>query len=123
MDTPADRASRVLFGFSASLLLIVALGLRSGFLSTVHCESDCASDMLVVTAILFIAILSMYACWALRIKKPIPLQKQLHSFFSNESEVDMWNRLEGERMDSDDIGKMSDAWAKLEVGLGTEESE
>mgnify|MGYP001177084204 FL=1 len=123
MDTPADRASRVLLGFSASLLLIIALSLRSGFLSTVHCESDCTSDMLVVTALLFIAILSMYAYWALRATKPVPLQKQLHSLFSNESELDMWNRLEGERMDSDDIGRMSDAWAKLEVGLGTEESE
>ena len=36
---------------------------------------------------------------------------------SNELENFMWNRLEGERIDSDDIERMSDAWAKLEVGL------
>ncbi len=72
---------------------------------------------------LFTAILSMYAYWALRAATPVPFQKQLHSIFSDESEVVMWNRLEGERVDSDDIERMSDAWAKLEVGLGTEESE
>ena len=72
---------------------------------------------------LFIAIISIYAHWALRAATPVPFQKQLHSIFSDESEVVMWNRLEGERVDSDDIERMSDAWAKLEVGLGTEESE
>ena len=123
MDTPADRASRIFFGFSASLLLILALGLRSGFLSTVHCESNCTSDLPIVAILLFSAISSMYVFWALRVATRVPFQKQLHSIFSNESEVAMWNRLEGERMDSDDIGRMSDAWAKLEVGLGTEESE
>jgi len=123
MDTPADRASRIFFGFSASLLLILALGLRSGFLSTAQCGSNCTSDFTVAAALLFIATLSMYAYWALRVVTPVPFQKQLHSIFSNESEVVMWNRLEGERVDSDDIERMSDAWAKLEVGLGTEESE
>ena len=123
MDTPADRASRIFFGFSASLLLILALGLRSGFLSTVHCESNCTSDLPIVAILLFSAISSMYVFWALRVATRVPFQKQLHSIFSNESEVVMWNRLEGERIASDDIGRMSDAWAKLEVGLGTEESE
>lgn len=123
MDTPADRASRIFFGFSASLLFILALGLRSGFLTTVHCESNCTSDLPAVAILLLSAMLSMYAYWALRVATPVPFQKQLHSIFSNESEVVMWNRLEGERIDSDDIGRMSDAWAKLEVGLGTEESE
>ena len=123
MDTPADRASRIFFGFSASLLLIHALGLRSGFLSTVHCESNCTSDLPIVAILLFSAISSMYVFWALRVATPVPFQKQLHSIFSNESEVAMWNRLEDERIDSDDIERMSDAWAKLEVGLGTEESE
>lgn len=123
MDTPADRASRIFFGFSASLLLILALGLRSGFLSTVHCESNCTSDLPIVAILLFSAISSMYVFWALRVATRVPFQKQLHSIFSNESEVAMWNRLEGERIDSDDIERMSDAWAKLEVGLGTEESE
>ena len=123
MDTPADRASRTFFGFSASLLLILALGLRSGFLSTVHCESNCTSDLPIVAILLFSAISSMYVFWALRVATRVPFQKQLHSIFSNESEVAMWNRLEGERIDSDDIERMSDAWAKLEVGLGTEESE
>ena len=123
MDTPADRASRIFFGFSASLLLILALGLRSGFLSTVHCESNCTSDLPIIAILLFSAISSMYVFWALRVATRVPFQKQLHSIFSNESEVAMWNRLEGERIDSDDIERMSDAWAKLEVGLGTEESE
>jgi len=123
MDTPADRASRTFFGFSASLLLILALGLRSGFLSTVHCESNCTSDLPIIAILLFSAISSMYVFWALRVATRVPFQKQLHSIFSNESEVAMWNRLEGERIDSDDIERMSDAWAKLEVGLGTEESE
>ena len=123
MDTPADRASRIFFGFSASLLLILALGLRSGFLSIAQCESNCASDLPVVATLLSSAILSMYAYWALRVATPVPFQKQLHSIFSNESEVVMWNRLEGERIDSDDIERMSHAWAKLEVGLGTEETE
>ena len=123
MDTPAGRASRIFFGFSVSLLLILALGLRSGFLSTAQCESNCTSDLPIVITLLFTAILSMYAYWALRTTTPAPFQKQLHSIFSDESEVVMWNRLEGERVDSDDIERMSDAWAKLEVGLGTEESE
>lgn len=79
--------------------------------------------MPIVITLLFTAILSMYAYWALRTTTPVPFQKQLHSIFSDESEVVMWNRLEGERVDSDDIERMSDAWAKLEVGLGTEESE
>ena len=123
MDTPAGRASRIFFGFSASLLLILAVGLRSGFLSTAQCESNCTSDLPVVATLLFTAILSMYAHWALRAETPVPFQKQLHSIFSDETEVAMWNRLEGERVESDDIERMSDAWAKLEVGLGTEESE
>ena len=123
MDTPADRASRIFFGFSASLLLILALGLRSGFLSTVHCESNCTSDLPIIAILLFSAISSMYVFRALSVATPVPFQKQLHSIFSNESEVAMWNRLEDERIDSDDIERMSDAWAKLEVGLGTEESE
>lgn len=123
MDTPAERASRIFFGFSASLLLILALGLRSGFLSTAQCGSNCTPDSLIVAVLLFSAILSMYLYWALRVATPVPFQKQLHSIFSNESEVVMWNRLEGERIDSDDIEKMSDAWAKLEVGLGIQESE
>ena len=123
MDTPAERASRIFFGFSASLLLILALGLRSGFLSTAQCGSNCTPDSPIVAVLLFSAILSMYLYWALRAATPVPFQKQLHSIFSNESEVDMWNRLEGERIDSDDIEKMSDAWAKLEVGLGIQESE
>mgnify|MGYP001357871823 FL=1 len=123
MDTPADRASRILFGFSASLLLIVALGLRSGLASIDNCESDCISDLPVVAALLLLAMVSMYACWALRTSIAVPFQKHLHSIFLNESEADLWNRLEGERIDSDDIGRMSDSWAKLEVGLGMEESE
>jgi hypothetical protein len=65
----------------------------------------------------------MYFYWALRVATPVPFQKQLQSIFSNESEVAMWNRLEAVRIDSDDIERMSDAWAKLEVGLETEESE
>ena len=123
MDTPAGRASRIFFGFSSTLLLILALWLRSDLLSTAQCESNCTSDMQFVLMVFVIAVLSMYASWALRAATPVPFQKKLHSIFSNESEVVMWNRLEGERMDSDDIGRMSDAWAKLEVGLGTEESE
>jgi hypothetical protein len=123
MDTPADRASRIFFGFSASLLLILALGLRSGFFSTARCESNCASDLPVVAILISSAILSMYFYWALRVATPVPFQKQLQSIFSNESEVAMWNRLEAVRIDSDDIERMSDAWAKLEVGLETEESE
>ena len=123
MDTPADRASRILFGFSASLLLIVALGLRSGFASIDNCESDCISDLPVVTALLLSAIVSLYVCLALRTSIAVPFQKYLHSIFLNESEADLWNRLEGERIESDDIGRMSESWAKLEIGLGTEESE
>lgn len=123
MDTPADRASRILFGFSVSLLFIAALGLRSGFASINNCESDCISDLPVVAALLLSAMISMYACWALRTSIVVPFQKHLHSIFLNESETDLWNRLEGERIESDDIGRMSNSWAKLEVGIGMEESE
>ena len=45
------------------------------------------------------------------------------SVFVDIDERDLWHRLEQERIESNDIDRISDAWAQLEAGIVDDETE
>ena len=54
-------------------------------------------------------------------KKP-PFQTRYRRFSIVSPEDELWSKLEQERLESNDVERISDAWAKLEVGIIEDET-
>ena len=116
MVTPARRASRVLMGFTIALLLVFALGLRGGWMQITECQpQNCGYNLTSEILIGLFSILSLYAWWLLKKSPKAPLLNRITDVFVDLSEIELWTRLEQERIETNDLERMSDAWAKLEV--------
>ncbi|MEC7640467.1 MAG: hypothetical protein VYE39_05615 [Candidatus Thermoplasmatota archaeon] len=116
MATPARRASRVLMGFTISLILVFALGLRGGWIQITECQpQNCGPNLAAELLIGLFSISSLYAWWLLKKSPKAPFSNRISDIFVDLSEEELWIELEQERIETNDVERMSDAWAKLEV--------
>lgn len=76
---------------------------------------NCGYNLISEVLIGLFAILSLYAWWLLRKSPKAPLLNRITDVFVDLSEIELWTRLEQERIETNDLERMSDAWAKLEV--------
>ena len=51
-----------------------------------------------------------------------PFSDKISEIFDNLTEDELWSKLEQERLESNDVERISDAWAKLEVGIIEDET-
>ncbi len=124
MRTPADRARNILLGFSFALSLVLALGLRSNAIQPFDCISgSCSSSNLLAFIFTFLIIMSLYVRWSLNSARDGHTNNYWLSVFVDIDERDLWHRLEQERIESNDIDRISDAWAQLEAGIVDDETE
>ena len=116
MATPARRASRVLMGFIIALILVFALGLRGGWIQITECQpQNCGSNLATELLIGLFLISSLYAWWLLKKSPKAPFSNRISDIFVDLSEEELWTELEQERIETNDVERISDAWAKLEV--------
>lgn len=124
MTSPARRASRVLIGFAIALLIVLALGIRGDWVQITECNRlGCgyASTELVLLGSL--CALSFYSWWILTRSPKAPFSDKISEIFDNLTEDELWSKLEQERLESNDVERISDAWAKLEVGILEDETQ
>jgi len=116
MATPAMRASKVLMGFTIALILVFALGLRGGWIQITECQpQNCGSNLAAEFLIGLFSISSLYAWWLLKKSPKAPFSNRISDIFVDLSEEELWTELEQERIETNDVERISDAWAKLEV--------
>ncbi len=67
--------------------------------------------------------MSLYVRWSLNSARDGHTNNYWLSVFVDIDERDLWHRLEQERIESNDIDRISDAWAQLEAGIVDDETE
>ncbi len=76
---------------------------------------NCGYNLAAEVLIGLFSILSLYAWWLLKKSPKAPFSNRISDIFVDLSEIELWTRLEQERIETNDLERMSDAWAKLEV--------